>query len=121
MVFPRLIDRDVRAVNVLDRGRSPRGGVDAKSAGVRKEIEDRFPRRQLPRQRAVLALIEKETGLLSRGWIDLESQPVFDDGCRGRSLADGLRLGGELFEAARRQIVVEVDQSRTQIAADDVD
>ena len=65
---------------------------------------------------AVLALIEKESGLLPRGRIDAEAETVLADLGRRLPFSHPLRLHRQLFDFPRRDVVLEPDAARLQLA-----
>src|SRR5438105_776853 len=111
MISSGLLDRQVRSVDVLHKGRAAGGRIDAEGSGVREQIENALAGCELARQLTTLALIQEEASLLSGRGIDLEAQSVFDDRGRRRSFTDRFRIGREFLEAPRRQIVVEKNQT----------
>src|SRR5437868_14593304 len=121
MIFSGLLDGDIRSVDVVYERRAARGCVDAEGGGVREKIEHAPAERETASQRAILPLVEKKPGFLARRRIDFETQSVFEDGRQRRAVADRLRLRRKLFEPARGQIVVQIDEARRELAAKNVE
>src|SRR5258708_6146473 len=84
------IGGSARSVEVVDRRSPAGGGVNAERTGIREEVEHAPAQRQSTRDLTVLALIEKETGLLPTGRLHDEPQSVLDDGGCRRAAAEGL-------------------------------
>src|SRR5688572_15610341 len=92
VVAARDLDRSRRHIDVLDILRTTGRGVDAEGARIGKEIEDAASRCEVSRERAVLALVQEEAGLLSFARIDLEAKTVLLDDRVRLSISLRLRL-----------------------------
>src|ERR1700686_367590 len=109
MVRARQLDGAGGDVDILDRGRAAGSGVDAEGSAVGKEIQHPAPSRERPGERAVLALIQKEAGLLSRSRVDAEAQTVLNDLRRWLPLSRPDRLHRQAFDLSGRDVVLEPD------------
>ncbi len=108
MILTSAFDSRGGHVDVLHFGCATRRGVDTECARVRKQIHHATPCRERPRQRAVLALIDEEPGLLTFARVDEELQSVLLDRRRWLAVADHFRLERKLLDLADRDVVLEV-------------
>ena len=98
------------------------GGIDGKSAGVRKAVQDRRPPAEGADDLPVSPLIEEESRLLPGDQIDLEAKAVFRDLRRRRNLPRrGTDPVGKALQLAGTSLAPLVDPGRRDRLREETD
>jgi len=109
-ILRRTRDRLRRDVDPFHRPRTGLGRVQAKPPRIAEAIQDLSAGSQRAHGQPVVPLIQKETGLLSRGDVHLKAEVRFLDGDdRVEEVSQNGFLQGETFQQAGRRIIPEED------------